>query len=480
MAKAKNKKGHVRVSFVGKNSDDVTGSCTLVQSETHKILLECGLYQSCEPVLHDYRINNESFGFKSKEIDYVFVGHCHIDHIGRIPLLFARGFTGRVIAPVGTKQLAEILLRDSAFIMKRDAEYITEATGRYNSPIYTEADVDACLENWDEYPLNERIKLDDELTFQFRDSGHIINSAQIEIWLRDTPSGKFRKIAYTSDLGNRNTPDFFTSPSYSIKTADLLIGECTYSDKNIKAKKSDREKDLERIKTAVEDFCMQEHGRILIPVFANDRCQNIIVSLFEIFGSDDTFNIPIVIDSPMACNISELYRDLCPEKSREKYEQALCWKNLHFVRDYEESKALQDSKSPMIILASSGFLTAGRSVAWAKKIIPSNKNCIMFCGYAHPKSLAGKLKNEHRGMISVSGKSVPNRCNVVVLSSFSSHMQYDDLMSYYSHINSPKIALVHGDFKQKCEFTKELQEEIHKNNRTGRVICVNKNTEITL
>ena len=104
----------------------------------------------------------------------------------------------------------------------------------------------------------------------------------------------------------------------------------------------------------------------------------------------------------------------------------------------------------------------------------------MFCGYAHPKSLAGKLKNEHRGMISVSGKSVPNRCNVVVLSSFSSHMQYDDLMSYYSHINSPKIALVHGDFKQKCEFTKELQEEIYKNNRTGRVICVNKNTEITL
>lgn len=481
---SKKNKDAVRVSFVGANSEDVTGSCTLISVGDKKILLECGLYQSCNTVLHDYKINSESFKFKAKDIDYVFVGHCHIDHIGRIPLLFKRGFNGKIISPVGTKTLSEILLRDSAFIMGKDAEMLSRKRGsnlascKSYEPIYSDIDVDVCMNNWLEYSFDEEIRLDDNIKFKFISSGHIVNSAQIVLWLKH--NGNIKKLLYTSDIGNKNSPKVFSNPIQTIKNANLVIGECTYAQPDRNYTKKDRKKDIEKLKAVIETTCVDNHKKVLIPVFANDRCQNIIMSLYEIFGSDKNFKIPIIVDSPMACRISELYRDIIPDRSKEDYERALSWNNLKFIKEYEESSYYQKSSTPMVILASSGFMTAGRAQSWAQNIIQDKDCTIMFCGFAHPNSLAGKIKAGDKKSVTISGKSFKNKCNVVILNSFSSHMQHDDLLDYYSKINTPKIALVHGDFSEKCKFATELQDKLHSVNKTGKVICVNRSTEILI
>ena len=481
---SKKNKDAIRVSFLGENSEDVTGSCTLITIGDKKILLECGLYQSCNSVMHDYKINSENFKFKAKDIDFVFVGHCHIDHIGRIPLLYKRGFRGKVISPTGTKMLSEILLRDSAFIMSKDAEFLNRkknskvSSDKYYEPIYCDSDVDICMENWLEYSFDSEIKLSDEIKFKFISSGHIVNSAQIVLWLKH--NGNIKKVLYTSDIGNKNSPKIFASPIQSIKNANLVIGECTYAQPDRNYTKKDRRKDLEKLKSVIESTCVEKHKKVLIPVFANDRCQNIIMSLYEIFGSDKDFKIPIVVDSPMACRISELYKEIIPDKSKEDYEKALAWDNVKFVKEYEESSSYQKSSMPMVVLASSGFMTAGRSQSWAQSVIQDPECTIMFCGFAHPNSLAGKIKTGDKKTITISGKSFKNKCNVVILNSFSSHMQHDDLLDYYSKINTPKIALVHGDFLEKCKFTTELQNKLFSVNKTGKVICVNRSTEILI
>ena len=147
MGKSKDK---IRVRFVGTNATDVTGSCIHVVMENYQFLLECGLYQSCSTSLNDYKINSARLSYKPKEIDYIFILHNHIDHLGKLPLLYSRGCKAQIIAPKGTKQIAEILLRDCAFINGKEAEYLSKKIGKECKPLYNEQDVELCLSNWTE------------------------------------------------------------------------------------------------------------------------------------------------------------------------------------------------------------------------------------------------------------------------------------------------------------------------------------------
>ena len=473
------KKNGIRVSFVGANSEEVTGSCTHIKSNDLEILLECGLYQSCTTPLNDYKVNSHKLGFKPKNIDYIFAMHNHIDHIGKIPMLYKNGCTAKIIAPKGSYIIAKELLSDCAHINQRDAEYISKKTGKAVPPLFSIDDVSTCMEHWCEYEIKEKITLDEDVEFNFLPSGHILNSTQLELWIRNGNSVK--KIGYTSDLGNTKFKKYYTNEFEPIKNCNLLIGESTYSRGDREVSLKDRDKDLEKLESIIKEVCINKKGKVLIPVFANDRCQNMISYIYDIFSQDEDFDIPIIVDSPMATKITHIYEQLLFDKEQNrKYREILNWKNLSFAKEYKDSKNLMTSGKPMVILSCSGMLTNGRAVTWCKELLGKQKNHIVFCGYSPENSLGGKIKKGKQKYVTVDGASVSNKCGVTDLRSFTSHMQYSDMVKYYSDVNCEKVALVHGNFDDKCEFAKEIQKEISKKNKTHKVICVNKSTEITL
>jgi len=472
------KKDKIRIGFIGKNADDVTGSQIIIEVSGRKILLECGLYQ-CNNIKEQYKTNSRRLEFRPSEIDYIFLNHLHIDHCGMIPKLYANGCKAKIISPKGTRDLFKVLCRDSAFILSKDVELLCKKYNMKAETIYTEADVEEASKYFCEYDFGEKIELDNSISFRFVPSGHIINAAQLELWL--TNLNHTSKILYTSDLGNISVQKYYVTKFEPVDHANVVIGETTYGDSNRSFSAKDRVKDLEKMKSVVESTCIDGHGKVLIPVFSMDRTQNILTYLYDLFGNDDSFDVPILIDSPLSIQITNLYGDLLKGEDLEKLEEVLKWKNIKFVREYEESKGYQKRDEPMVILAASGFMTAGRSKQWAKVLLPSAKNHILFVGYSSPDSLAGKIKNRSgQKTISIDGKPVPNRCGIVNLLSFSSHIQFNDMLKYYSDINSEKICLVHGEMKGKTKFGEELRNELSRKNKSSKAIIVNKGTELLL
>lgn len=475
---SKNKNNKIRVRFIGKNSDDVTGSMTLIETQTHKILLECGLYQS-NNIKEDYLINSRKLEFKPSEIDYIFIGHGHIDHIGLLPRLYANGCKATIIAPKGTAELFTVMGADSAYIIGKDVETLQRKYGISAQPLYTADDVATCLEYFKEYKLEETVKLDDAVSFNFIPSGHIINSAQTELWI--TENNRTTKILYTSDMGNISVDKYYVDKFKPIQKANLVIGECTYSEELRSTKPKDREKDLEKIRSVIDTVCVQNKHRVLIPIFSLDRAQNILTHLFDLFGHDENFNIPILIDSPLTIKITNLYSTLLNGDQLDKYNEVMNWSNIKFVQEYEDSKSWMGKKEPAIILSASGFMTAGRSRQWAKTLLPDYLSHILFVGFSSEGSMASKIKSgKKQKTITIDGKPIANRCGITELHSFSGHMQFNDLLKYYSDIECEKVALVHGNFNSKCDFAKVLQIEISKKNKNSKVVIVNKTTELLI
>jgi metallo-beta-lactamase family protein len=259
-----------------------------------------------------------------------------------------------------------------------------------------------------------------------------------------------------------------------------LIGETTYARESRIANQKMRNKDLEKLEAAIWQTCIEDGARVLIPVFANDRCQNMITILYDLFGDNDEFDMPVLIDSPMAIKICHEYTELLEGEDLEKWKKVLSWKNLHFVKDAIDSKEWRESQQPVVVLASSGMCVKGRSVGWIGNMLSHSYDRIIFCGFAAENSLAATIKEGKQKTITVSGRRVANRCQITDLHSFSSHMQYDSLLKTYGAVECEKIVLVHGQMDGKIEFAKELQEEVSKNNNTSKVIICNKKYVLSL
>lgn len=474
MKKNKNK---IRVNFSGHNSVEVTGSCAHIEMSKYEILLDCGLYQS-NSIKDDYYINSDKFPFKPKNIDFIFISHVHMDHIGRLPALYAQGCTARIICPKGTYKLFTIMGEDSAYIIERDVETLKQRYKMKASPIYSKQDVHTTLKYIEEYDFGEKVKLNNDIEFMFTPAGHIIGSAQTELWLRE--GNQIKKIIYTGDLGN-SIPKLYANHFEPLSKANLVIGETTYSSNIRNVTIKDRQTDIEKLKSVIEETCLQSpRGKVLIPTFSLDRTQNILTLLYDIFKDRRGFDIPVIVDSPLATMITSTYLSLVEPDEQIKLLSAINWDNVVFVDSYEESLYWQKLKKPMVILAASGFMQAGRSKTWAKTILPDCKSHIMFVGFATEKSLAGRIRRRDVKAFSIDGKNYKNACKVTTLHSFSSHIQHDEMLKYYSDMQFEKIALVHGNYKDKCVFAKELQDEINRKNKTGRVIVPNKSTSLLI
>lgn len=465
-------KDKIQIQFVGEAASEVTGSCIWVKTPHIEFLIECGLYQSSGNILDEYRINNAAFKFKPKDISYVFGCHCHGDHILRMPLLFKRGMRSPVIMPEGSAPIARILMEDSARIMECDAADLSNQYGREYQPIYLQEHVDMCMAHLREYPMGEIIQLDEYVKFRFIPSGHIMNAAQIEIFV--TEGNITKTIAYTSDLGNTHIAQYYANQFEPIRKANVFIGETTYGGETRIATQRIRNKDLEKLKCVIENTCQNDKGRVLIPCFANSRSQVMLTHLYDMFGDDPSFKIPILFDTPMGVRVCEAYRCLLTGEAAEKWEKVLKWGNIKFITDPLDSKAWQNDDCPAVIISSSGMLTHGRSRAYAKSLLGDDRNVIAFCGFSVDNSLASIIKEGKVKTIKLGGRRVANRCRVVDLHSFTSHAQRDELLNYYSSVDCEKVLLVHGDMEGKLGFAADLEEEISKKDKTSKVVCVNK------
>lgn len=469
--------GEVEIKFVGRSSDEVTGSMVLVKSAHRQVLIECGLYQNGNDVEDEYSVNSEKFDFNPRELNYIFVCHNHTDHLGLVPRLFKEKTFANVIMPKDSFEVAEILMKDCAKIMSYDARELSKIKGEQCDPIYTPADVEYALKRTLTYPIGDKIVLDEYITFRFVPSGHILNACQLELFI--TEDGITKKILYTSDLGNVHIKKDFAQPFSPVQKADIVIGESTYGNCNTIANENTRKADIDLLRKTIDDLVRNKKGTILVPVFANDRCQVIMTELYRLYGQDKDFKLGVYVDSPMAANICDVYYDTLDDDDYKMFEKVCDWKNMNIVYTSEESKKLFAKQKSKIVLASSGMLDQGRAKQWFEKICNDKNSYVVFCGYSVEGTLASKVKTmlpeiEHEG------KKYNVRCHVVSLSSYSSHMQQDSLIKYYSGIHTPYIYLVHGDIEARKHLAKVLNKKFKDQDKERQAVCASKGLTVRI
>lgn len=471
------KKEKIKVNFIGTNATDVAGSCIHIDMDNIQILLECGLTQG-GTILEEYKINSAKFPFHPSKIDYVFVGHSHIDHTGLLPRLIREGFNGKIIVPKGNKEFIKELCKDCAFILEKDGESLKRKYKQKQiNIIYDIDDVQKMMDYIVEYDFNEKIILNENITFCFKHSQHIINSAQIELWLNK--NNHVSKIVYTSDLGNVAFDNNYVQSIDRIEKTNLLIGEATYSKFAKPLSKKHRKKDLEKIQCIIDD-CIERGGSCLMPTFSLHRTQEMITEIYKLYKDKELDNVDFIIASPLANKMCDVFLKELKGEQLSLFNEVMNWDKLKQIRDYDGVvKTLGDKKSH-IWLASSGFMVAGYSRTICANLLGSSKNTIVLSGYAPEGSLSYKIKEGKQKYITIDDKVCKNLANAVVLTTYSSHMQYNDLLKYYSDINCDKICIVHSDKKYKNDFCKALQEELSKKNKTQRVVCVTKNSSVNL
>lgn len=471
----------IKVEFLGHSATDVTQSCYQVTSEKYTILLDYGLYQDQNPV-ENYKVNHAKIReIKPRKIDYIFISHANIDHCGALPDLFRRGCEAKILVPRGNKELIKLMLTDSAKIMSAEAEKLKKIYKMKAYPLYTDEDIDICIDHMEEYDFGVEYCLASDFSFRFFGANHIVNAAQILLTIRDNLNVP-KRILYTGDIGSTTIDKYYTIP-FEAPTdyIDLVIGESTYaSDKRIHQAR-DRDTDKRKIQSIVEEACLDSGGKVLFPVFALDRLQTVLTVLYELYGDKPDFKIPIIVDTPLGVAVTKMWQDLVPRKCN-LWQDVLDWENIHFVADWEESLVYQKSKDPMIILASSGMCTNGRSVVWVKNLLPSAKNHICFCGYSAEGSLAAKIKEggAKNPTLQVDGKNVLNRAKITSLFSFSSHACRAELMQYYESLRFGKLCLVHGEQNAKLDFSVELKEKLLDKGISSPVISAFTGYEISI
>ena len=453
----------MKIKFCGA-STGVTGSCHLLTSGEHKILLDCGQFQGGKA---QDALNYEKFPFEPSEIECVVLSHAHIDHCGRLPLLTKRGFEGKIYCTDATADLLSVMLKDSAYIHEKETEWKNrkaERAGREQvEPLYTIEDAEKTLSLVSPILYDQQIEINSDMKIVFNDAGHILGSAITELWV--TEDDKESKIVFSGDLGMEGRP-ILRDPTY-IKKADYVIMETTYGNRIHKELGSGVEKLIEIILNTT-----RRRGNVVIPSFAVGRTQELIYELNRFYDSNNEYRkeldkIFVYIDSPMATTATEIFRrnaQVFDEETREyilKGDNPLEFKNLKFTRSSKESQDLNFNKEPKIIISASGMCEAGRIRHHLKHNLWNPKNSIVFVGYQGQGTL-GRSLVEGIKMVTLFGEEIQVNAEIHNLEGFSGHADQNGLFAWLAHFEQkPKqIFLVHGEEESKKDFAKLVNEKL--------------------
>ena len=456
----------MKVTFLGA-AKTVTGSNFLVEAAGKKFLVDCGMYQGKASLELK---NSDPFLYDVHEIDFMLLTHAHIDHSGRIPKLYNEGYRSPVYATKATCDLCEIMLPDSGHIQETEIEWKNRKRKREGKadlpPLYTAEEAEKCMELFRPVDYDEIVDITDNISVRFNDAGHMLGSAIIEIWA--TENGKTTKIVFTGDIGNNDLP-LLDSPTM-ISNADYLVMESTYGNRlHI------RNDDKAEVFLNVVSETLDHGGTVVIPSFAVGRTQEILYEIDKLKdekGQDPEFakkyrtimNVPVYVDSPLAISATEIFQkntELFEDEIQEKIKSGdnpLEFPGLKFTKTAEESKALNESTEPCIILSASGMCDVGRIKHHLKHNLWNPNSTILFVGYQAPGTLGRSIVDGAK-KVKIFGEEIAVNARIEYIEGYSGHADQEWLLNFvYSFTNQPKhIFLVHGEpegqevLKQKIE-----------------------------
>jgi metallo-beta-lactamase family protein len=440
----------MQISFCGA-AQTVTGSCYHIQTAETQFIVDCGMYQGNKEIRS---LNRQNFLFNPAEVDFVLLTHAHIDHSGLLPKLCKAGFKSRIYTTKATADLCKIDLPDSGHIQELEAEWRNRKNERRGlareEPIYTAAEAMACLTHFYGVNYDEIIEPAPGVKVRFRDAGHILGSALIEVWAEE--AGTTTKVVFSGDLGQKNQP-IIKDPTL-VQEADYLLIESTYGNR---FHEENRDK-VELLKKIILQSTGGK-GNLIIPAFAVGRTQDLLYYIRELLLKGQIPRVPVYIDSPMAISATEIYRDN-PGYYDEPTLEMLAGGNspfefpgLHFVRTAEESKALNATAKGAIIISASGMCEAGRILHHLKHNLWRPESHILFVGYQAESTLGRRLL-EGAKVVKVLGEEVEVKAGIYSIGGFSAHADQNGLIEWLQGFErQPRgIFVVHGEIKAQTEF----------------------------
>ena len=446
----------MRITFHGA-AHTVTGSQHLLEVNGSKLLLDCGLYQGQRE--ESYR-RNRNFPFDPRKLDAAVLSHAHIDHCGNLPNLVKQGFNAPIYATRATADLADIMLRDSGHIQESDAKFVNKKKSRRwdgpIEPLYTQADAEQVVEYFHPVDYDTPFEPAPGVTARFVEAGHILGSAAVSLELEEM--GRKIRFWFSGDIGRLRLP-LLLDPVLPAEV-DFLLMECTYGDKP----HNEPEAAFVEFRDVVERT-IQRGGKVIIPAFAVGRTQELVYHLNTMMTENDVPQAPVFVDSPLAVNASQVFRNHpeCFDAETRQFVQqarhpALDFKMLTYISSVDESKALNERTDPMVIISASGMAETGRILHHLRNNIEDAKNTVCIVSWQAPHTLGRRLADREK-QVKIFGEPYEVRAEVATIGGLSAHAGQDMLTEYALRVKESvkKVFLVHGEQKQADALMEKLK-----------------------
>lgn len=448
------------LSFHGA-AQTVTGSKHLITLDNgKKLLLDCGLFQGLGKEGDEM---NRNFGFNASEVNWLVLSHAHIDHCGLVPKLVKEGFKGAIFCTPGTKDLAEILLEDSAEIQRDDTKFINKKRAKQGlppyEPLYGIDDARNAIALFQEVNYNAWFTIENGLEVFFTDAGHIIGSAAVNLRIRG--EGKTTAITFSGDVGPYR--DVILKAPEVFPQADYILLESTYGNRL----HEDVHATIEDLLKWINRTCVEKKGKLIIPAFSVGRTQEILYALNTLYEAGRLPRVTYFVDSPLSREATEVVKSH-PENFNDTLQEVLKtdkdpfdFKGLTYIKTVEESKNINFYTQPCVIISASGMADAGRVKHHIMNNISDEKNTVLLVGYCEPRSLGGQLMNGNK-TVKIFGDLFKVIAEVGSIRSMSAHGDYEDLLKFISCQEAAKVKklfLVHGEYDVQKQFAERLQAE---------------------
>lgn len=439
-------------------AQEVTGSCHEIRlNNGTRILLDCGLFQGHRKLSVE---KNAQFPFDPKDINAVVLSHAHADHVGRIPLLYKQGYRGAVHCTYATKDLAEVMLQDSGYIHEKDEEYfckhLPDTMLPCEGPLYTQQDAIDCMEIFQGQNYGDWFDVHEGVKAQFLDAGHIVGAAMMVLEIVE--DGTLHRVGFSGDLG-RNMLPIIRNPA-DMPPVETLICESTYGNR----KHEDIQTAKHQLQKVIVDTA-KRGGKIVIPAFSLERTQEIVYELHLLWDAKEIPAIPIIIDSPLASRVTDVFMKHPECYDKDMYEKFLAkahnpfqFSLVRYTESVEESKALNNTPGPMIIMAGSGMCEAGRIRHHLKNLIEDGRNTIVAVGYMAENTLGRQIIDKEVTEVTIFQETYEKKAETVYINAYSGHADMADLDSFVCKVEGlKKLILVHGELTQMEPFAERLK-----------------------
>lgn len=442
----------MEITFVGA-AREVTGSCHLLHVNGHTVALDCGMFQGKRSESGE---KNKGLPLPIAELDAVVLSHAHIDHSGRLPFLVANGYSKTIWATAATRDLSAVMLADSAHIQEKDAEFLAKRKKEFAEPLYGLRHAVRTMELMVGVPYNKPFDVVPGVVGTYVDAGHILGSASVV--LDCTEGGVTKRLVFSGDIG-RSGLAIIRDP-VAPSGADAVIMESTYGNREHESVDGARAHLAQVIRETAA-----RGGRVLIPAFAVGRTQEMLYNIHSLLKEGAIPAIPVYVDSPLAIDATTVFQ-MHPETFDQSEDMVKRVKELFdfpllkFTRDVEESKAINSSKGPMIVIAASGMMEAGRILHHLANGASDPRNTILIVGFQAEHTLGRRIV-EKQPMLKIFGDEVPLRAQVEVINGYSAHADRTELTAWIDKVkaSSPRLGpiwLVHGEPEVQDEYKTKL------------------------